>query len=241
MKHPALLFIAIALFSCKKEHMCDCFKSTGEMVKEERSQGGFHTIELESNINLIITQDTFNRLEVEAGSHLINGIITEVSDSVLKIRNENRCNMVRSYKKPVNVYVSMPKVQELIHRGSGKISCTNTITGKEVKTGSWSSGDIELTLNVTSAIFSLNVNSGDITAKGFAGESYVYSAGNGFVNNAELETGYTFLHTKSTGECFIYVTKEFYPAIDWTGNVYYTGSPYLLEAELNGKGRLIAQ
>lgn len=221
--------------------MCDCLKSTGSIVSEERSTPHFNKLEVSGTINVFITQDTFRSVKVEAGKNLIKHISTEVKGGVLVMKNNNRCNFVRSYQVPINVFITADSIVDIIHRGSGRISSTNTLQCHTLFTNTWSSGDMDLSVNVNTGRFNLHVNSGDVNLRGFAWDSYIHTAGNGFVNAGNLQTDYTHINGMSTGETFVKVAKEFYPQIKWTGNVHYSGDPYLIDAQLSGKGQLIKQ
>ena len=73
--------------SCQKDHMLDCFKGTGNDKSEIRNITGFNRIKASNNVNVKIYPGYDFKVEVKAGSKLIEGITTEVKDSMLYIRN----------------------------------------------------------------------------------------------------------------------------------------------------------
>ena len=76
-------FILVAfIFSCTKEHSCDCFKGTGDTTTEFRKLLPFNKISIENNINLYITEDTVFYMTVEAGSKLISSNIDLDKDTI---------------------------------------------------------------------------------------------------------------------------------------------------------------
>jgi hypothetical protein len=97
----SIMTISLFSLSCNKENRCDCFKSTGDITSESRNISDFKKIILEDNINLYITPDTIYSLTIEAGAHLLKSIKTEVTDSCLILKNENKCNWVRNYKDKI--------------------------------------------------------------------------------------------------------------------------------------------
>lgn len=241
-KNIILLLFIMSIFSCKKENLCDCVKSTGKETTEERiPEAAFNEIELFDKINLFIQQDTVQKIKVEAGEHLLPLIETSIKDNKLTIKNNNKCNWVRSYKKEINVYLSVKNLNQLTYRGVGNISSLNTIVTDSIKIESWNgSGSINLTLNTKSSIAAIHTGSVDITLKGYSGVSCVYSIGNGFIYAEELETGYTFLNNSGTGNCSVWVTKELGVEMHSTGDVYYKGNPYsILYSDITGEGKLI--
>src|SRR5438067_439983 len=86
--HCALCIVS----GCKKENMCDCIKSTGDIITEHRSIADFTELEVYKNVIVTIVQDTVVYADVEAGENLMPLIDTEVSGGVLKITNNNKCN-----------------------------------------------------------------------------------------------------------------------------------------------------
>src|ERR1035438_2692627 len=94
----------IGLSGCSKSG--DCITSTGTIVQEERRVGDFDSINVQDYVNIILTQDSVNKVVVEAGQNIISGITTNVIHDVLYINNTLKCNWLRSYSKAINVYVS---------------------------------------------------------------------------------------------------------------------------------------
>src|SRR3972149_5567093 len=102
MKGLLNFWLVIGMFplasACKKDKP-DCFKSTGDLVREQREVGDFSSMEVYNNVNVVISQDTLNQVIIEAGENLLEEITTEINGATLVIRNNNKCNWVRSYKK----------------------------------------------------------------------------------------------------------------------------------------------
>ena len=109
IKYSALA-VSLFYFSCNNENSCDCLKSIGPVVTEERVIPAFNKLSLEDNVNLFITQDSVYSLTVEAGEHLLQSIKAEVTDSCLYLKNENKCNWVRSFENKINVYLRFKKL-----------------------------------------------------------------------------------------------------------------------------------
>src|SRR5262245_25022970 len=97
-KHiPLIALLALVSFSgCQKDQWDDCFTSKGPTITQERCVEGFHTIELEDHIDLVLTEEEDCVVRVRAGQNLLGQIDTEVEGDVLHIRDRNTCNFVRS-------------------------------------------------------------------------------------------------------------------------------------------------
>ncbi len=240
-----LMFAALlVMISCKKENRSDCFKSTGNIIKEERVAGNIKKIELYENINLIITQDTVNKITVEAGEHLLPLIITEMDNDTLVIKNNNKCNWVRSFKKEINVYVTVKDLAQITTYGSGDVISTNTLTNDFLMLEMWSGGgSADLTINATESYFKIHTGSSDITVKGFSNSNYIYLGGNGWMWCDNLFTNFTEVTSLGTGDCYVNVSQALNVSIYYIGNVYYSDNSNLsiIYTDTSGAGKLIRQ
>jgi hypothetical protein len=220
--------------------MCDCFKSTGDIKTETRNISGFNKISVENNINLYITEDSVFSLSVEAGSNLLSLIKTEVMDSCLYLKNDNKCNWVRNFKDKINIFLKCPKIKEIVYKGSGNVTATDTLNANNFRLDDWNgTGTIDLTLKSNWTILNLHTGPADLNVKGKSGVTYLYSAGNGKADLRNLITDYCFVTTKSTNSCYVYAAKELDAKIYEIGDIYYTGSFYYLKTEITGSGQMI--
>ena len=131
-KFKKISFIILAMLGfsfegCQKENRCDCIKRTGEIVMVTRSVKPFDKIFAEENVNVFITEDSVQEVKVEAGENIEPLIDTEVTDGILYIRNRNKCNWARSYKKPLNVYIRVKGLKYITSNGTGTIKSVNAI------------------------------------------------------------------------------------------------------------------
>lgn len=238
------LIALLGINSCKKENLCDCVKSTGEETTEERTpEGTFNEIELFDKVNLFIQQDTVDKIRVEAGKHLLPLVETSISNNKITIKNKNKCNWVRSYKKEINVYLSVKNLNQITYRGEGNVKSLNTITTDSIYIESWNgSGSINLSLKTKTSIAAIHNGCADITLKGYSGVSTIYSIGNGFIYADELESGYTYLYSSGVGNCSVWATKEIGVEMHGLGDVYYKGNPPSIRYSIiTGKGKLIKE
>ncbi|HQW58476.1 MAG TPA: DUF2807 domain-containing protein, partial [Gammaproteobacteria bacterium] len=109
-KQLFLLFISLVQMACNKESAPDFVQTTGELTQVERTTAEFNEIELNNSIDLVLTQDTVNRIIVEAGRNLIPDILTDVNNGKMVIKNSNKFNFLRSYKKKIRVLVHYKKL-----------------------------------------------------------------------------------------------------------------------------------
>ncbi len=241
LKFTIFSFLLILISAgCDKESAPDFLQTTGEMSKEEREIENFTEIELFDKINLYLFQDTINKLTVEAGKNLIPEIITEVKEGKLTIKNTNKYNFLRSYKKEINVFVSCKNLQQLSYKGAGNISSQNRLTSSNFNFDSHKgTGKVELSIISQEGHFNIHTGHCELILHGSIGVNYLYQAGNGFSDATDLETGYTFVTNKGTNDLKVWAEKVLYAKINYLGNIYYKGNAYDVGAEITDKGKLI--
>ena len=237
-----VIFSFLILFnSCKKQNDCDCFKPRGETVTITRSVSSFTTLQTFDKIDVYYIQDTTSNtytVKVVTGKNLASNISTEVSDGVLQIRNNNKCNFVRGSHNEVTVYITAPHVNYFIQDGVGTTYSANTITQDSVTYNIRNSGDIHLNVNVQAVKGSL-FGIGDIYLTGNTQNHLVNATGECFVNAQDLQTLYCFIVYNSTGQARVNASNELDAVVNYIGDIYYSGSPSVIHKSGTGKGELI--
>src|SRR5687768_11370858 len=98
---PVILFLSLCtLHGCKKGS-CD----SGSFVLEERGITAIREIILYDHINLVIYQDSTEKLMVDAGEHMQGDIETFVAGHVLTLRNNSSCNWLRDPSEKITVTI----------------------------------------------------------------------------------------------------------------------------------------
>lgn len=236
-----LAIVLISGISCNKSPVSDCFVSTGSIKTEVRVIEDFHSIMLQDNINLYLKQNDKNKLVLEAGSNLMSKIVTEVNDEgILEIKNDNRCNWVRSYDKPINVYLDFVRLDTLIYKSIGTVTNEDTIQSDtlilEVMEGA---GLLALTVDTYKFTANLHYGTADIVTSGRTNISFGYLAGAGKIDNRSLKSGLVYLSNKSSNDIYVYATTGIEVTIDNIGNIYYLGNPSEIKRDGIGNGELI--
>lgn len=237
---PTIL-VLLSITSCNKDHSLDFTKSWGDEKTETRAvTGNFTRIRLENDIDLSITLGNNYSVTITGGENILPGIITEIIDSTLIIRNENKYNWVRSYDKKLLAAVTLPHLFQLYYESTGTVTCTDTIREDSLFIDSHGgSGYINMLINTGLAHMSIHRGSADIKAIGYCGSNFIYSASYGVFHCEDLETINTYMHSKGTGNCYIRVLGTLEYQLDGKGNIYYWGRPVNISGTDNGIGNLI--
>ncbi len=236
----AVIFILFSLFSCEKEHLGDCFNSTGSTKVNYRNVENYTKIELDDRIDLDLIWDSTNSISVKAGSRIIDNVITKVVDGELKIYNANKCNWVRSFKKQIKVTVRGNKWNTITYRGSGNINSLNTIKTDSIFLDCWeASGDIYLSIDCKASYLKSHTGPTVINALGNSAFSYLYLAANGEIDTKGLTAARNNVINQNQGNIYINTTNQLDAIIDGNGNIYEFGTPSIVNLNRRGKGNLI--
>ena len=230
----------LTLTSFEKFGIDDCFKGAGKTIIEHRDIPYFEHINLEDNVNLVITQDNKCSIKVETGENLIAEIITEVTDGTLHIKNQNSCNWSRDYSNDITVYISFVELTSINYRSSGNIVGTNTIVSDSLNISVWDgSGIIDLDIDTKKSVLNLHYGAVDFYIRGHSGVNFIYAASYGPFYCEELKTIFTYMNNRGSNDCYVWATYHLGVDIEYLGNIYYKGNPVTINANITGTGQLI--
>jgi hypothetical protein len=233
------LLTGAAVAGCQKGG-ADCFTSTGKIITEERILSSFDSIEMNDNVNLILTQDSVQKVEVEAGENIIGKISTEVIDRQLVIHNHNTCNWVRSYSKPLNVNVHLKNIWKIMYNSAGNLTTSNQLSPDSMKLEIWGgAGSVDMNVNTGWCYILMHLGSVDVTLHGHASITSMSQNDYGRINLGELATAYAFVTNTGSNDCYVRASTALDATIGNIGNIYYTGNPHTVNAHINGAGQVI--
>lgn len=237
----SICFLGIFLGACSKEGG-KCVSSTGPIVMQDRQITDFDSIRVLDDVNVILKQDSKNKVTVEAGQNIIGGVITEVAGKELVLRNTNSCNWLRSYTKPLNVYVSVNNLLKIHYESSGNITCTDTIRNGYFKIDMWGGcGTIDLKIHVADGFFIQHMGTATLILNGICNVSSVYAGDYGLLQLRGLTTGYTFATNSGSNDCYVNAVRGLEATISSIGNIYYSGNPADIKTTITGAGRVIPE
>lgn len=236
------IFILLLASSCEKFQPGDCFKNTGEITEESREVTAIKYLHMYNNVDVYVKYDQNYSVTVRAGKNVIPGIKTSISDQTLTIENVNSCNWVRSFDKPIEVYIGTPDLDSIVYQSSGNLNFTNQFVGDSIKIDVLEgAGSINLWLDMVRSTINLAYGTADLTAKGYSHLSYLYSEAYGPADLSALETEFSFMTSKTTNICRVRARLELDVGIYNVGDVYYSGNPQTVNADISGTGKLIKE
>lgn len=231
--------IVLFLFSCKKENIGDCFKSTGLVQRETRYIEPFDSLVIHKRMNLILVEDSVDFIELEAGNKLLENIITENRFGTLTIENTNTCNWVRSYKIPVNVYLHYTQLQKILVLGSTQITNTDSLKNDSLSIELRdAAGDINLTVSNKYLFIAQHTGANDVTIKGKTRDLLVYSADLGYGDYLKLAAENVFAESNSVADNYFNASETIRLITRNTGSIYFTGEAEILLKDRQGEGTI---
>lgn len=241
-KQIMVIFCSLStlLVGCNKSDSV-CFSDPGEIKNELRMpDSDFRGLVLTGNIDVDLVASNQNMFEVIAGEKLLSSITTEVTDSVLTIANEAECSFLSNADRPAKVIVYYTLLDSIIYRSNGNLTTLGEIKNANFKIDIYEgSGSIHLRLNTLQSKLNYHFGTADLTVEGTSNVNYVYHVSYGPLDARNLETGFTFLESRSANDCIVRSSIQLGATINGPGNVYYYGRPQEVTLDGSGSGKLI--
>ncbi len=230
------LFIGLFLASsCQKAGL----SSSGKEISIIRQQKDFTHLQLWDNIDIELTQDSLNSLEIIAGENLMDKIESKTEDGILILSNQNRFNWLRSYSKPIRILLHFKNLNEIEIHGTGNISCTNPIESDSLMLNVWdAAGKVELNIHTKKSSIRYHIGTASISYRGISRLSYISSNSYGPVDARNLQSEQTYISTKGSNNNYVWASEILEATISSIGNIYYKGDPKILKTFLNGSGKV---
>lgn len=235
-----LLTVLATVNSCNKENSPDCIQTAGEFVTVKRVLEEFDLVELRDYVQIELYDSTAYFVEITAPKNLIPEIETNVNEGLLKIENKNSCNFVRSFKKRIKVRIYAPQFRNIQNYGTGDLKCINAIVAPVFKIENRNAaGTIALNLHADTVSIATHTGVCDVLAVGQSNITNLFNQGLGIIDARALITTDAFVNNSSINNVYVNVNGYFFALIEFSGNIFYSGTPNYIDKSIRGNGRLI--
>ena len=189
-------------------------------------------------------------------------LIPEYEENRLIIRNENSCNFVRDYKKPIEATVYFYEINHIEYRSNGDITFEDPIklesshiiyvddrpvidsTMRFMMNIYEGSGNISLKVNdadqpiIKPSFCYLNYQYGtaDVKFEGSAEVFFLYQVSFGKTDALDFLNDFVYIENRSPNDCYIHAMLGLGATINGTGNVYYMPEDSLKSITYSGTG-----
>jgi len=233
-----ILFVLLCLAACQKP---GCLESAGATSSVERPVSAFHQIDLYDHIDLILTQDSVEKIRVEAGSNIQPNIVTVVSNGVLTIEDNTSCTWLRQPSERVRVHVSFKTLDLLNYNGSGRVTNSDTLELPQLEVSAETgAGYVVLSVHTQLLRAFIDHENAHFTIRGTADACHAYTNSRGTLDLSGLQVRRYHMRYGAIKDTYIRVSEQLEAEIYFTGNVYYKGDP-LITTIYHDRGRLIKQ
>ncbi len=156
----------------------------------------FHAIKSGSSIDIYLFQGNEEKVKLEADEDIIDKIIVEVENGVLRIDLKSG-----SYRniKVLNAYVTLKQLDQLKVSGSGDVYCKTSISGDELDVNITGSGDVALDLKMEAVACEIR-GSGDVDLKGVSKILNIGIMGSGDVEAEDLNLSECIVNMHGSGD-----------------------------------------
>lgn len=209
-------------------------EGSGNVISQTREVPAFTDIQADGSYNVVITQDSVQKVVVKTDDNIMPDVRTEVDGSTLRIyfadhhRNYNPTQMT--------VYISSALFDDVNLSGSGNISSTNQLVSPSPKYSISGSGNIDMSIQsqsvetVISGLGNVDLGGEAITAKHTI-------SGSGNVQALNLDSDFVTVSISGSGDCFVNADSTLNVTISGSGKVRYTGNPQVT-TNISGSGNV---
>ncbi|MCO5260973.1 MAG: DUF2807 domain-containing protein [Crocinitomicaceae bacterium] len=244
MRIVVFLLVLISFVSCKKAEDRNCWKSVGEETSLELSLPEFSKLRIGPKMAVVLVQDTVNKMIVSGGKKLINFISADFNEEgFLTIKNSNKCDFLRSYKKSlITIEIHLKQLDDIFFEGTHDLTTKGVLIGDKLNLNIQDSGATAyLNVQYNEVNASQGHGYGNFVLTGTCNDARLHIISNGFGDSRGLNVSNKLVVVSNTPvNTFINADNaQTTIEIDGTGDVIYVGTPSSLNVIQYGKGNVI--
>ncbi|MDZ7738359.1 MAG: head GIN domain-containing protein, partial [Bacteroidales bacterium] len=232
LKLLMIFLITVSMVSCADAQTWNRVTGNGNVQTEERKASPFTGIKTSSGIDVFLSQGNGHSIVVEADENLIEYIVTEIDNGILRVYPDNIS--IRG-TRTMRVYVTMENVEYLHTSSAGDIIGETPVRTEKLKISTSSSGDVKLEVYASELLLKTS-SAGDITLKGTADYVEASTSSAGDIKAYDLEVREADLSASSAGDIKITVTERMRARASSAGDIHYQGNPQFVDARSSSGG-----
>ena len=208
-----------------------------EDLREKTDYGSFSSLSIAIPADIIIEQEESCRVEADIPGNLSRNLIIRNDRGTLKIE-PGRPGWRPLRSDSIRFIISMPQLEKLTVRGSGRIRSNDTWTNSRTEVLTTGSSDIEIEGFNASELGFTTSGSGDIRLGSAKGESLtVETTGSGDILIDTAQAYSAGLITTGSGDIHINIKTETLKSLQTgSGDIRLTGRAEQTEIQTNGSG-----
>lgn len=202
----------------------------------------FDSLRLYDNLKYVLIQDSIFKVKVEGGENVIQHVKIENENNTLTVKNENKCNFLRSFDEKMTVYIHCLDVNFIHFEGSDQMKSQDTLFSSElrllIRDGA---GEVDLTVNNGFMSAVVTHGWGNFILRGKTLDAFLNCNTNSYCDTRELEVVNTLnVNSNTQGDMIVNANvDDFHCVLHQKGNVYYEGNPLTTSFEYFGEGEVL--
>lgn len=219
-----VVFLSVLVMGCAGED--GCFSKKGDPVLQTYGLAAFHTVDIPMNVSVEIVPDDKYMMEIHSFENRIEALSFNVKDSVLVVKNEVSCEMLKSYETAV-LKIHTPTLKRIDSRTQFRVFSTQTLHFPNlylltsIPNEASASTSFDLKIDNNSIVVEDNqVGFFNLQGKTNLLDVQLYGA-NGVVKARDLEARAIKLYHRSNQNI------ELFPVSKMEGTIYSVGNAYL--------------
>ena len=211
-----------------------CERDLGEYVVIPVDSGPYTQLRQDASTDIVLSQGAGFSIEFDGYEEIFYDLDFRVTGGKLIVSQRgHHWSSGRS-----RIYITVPDLTKIEITGSGDIYGDNRfrING-DIELHSRASGDFDLNLDVDE-VYTWIEGSGNVRLRGYADRHEVESDGSGDLFAFSLKTRNTRITSYGSGDAEIYVTHNLYVRLRGSGDIFFSGNPFV-DYLVTGSGRLI--
>jgi hypothetical protein len=226
-----LMVVWLVAFSLTAVSCIAHIHGNGKVVKEERAVSGFDEISVSTGIEVVVNQDSFEKVVVEADENIQKILKTEVSGSKLKVYLEEGVN----YAKKMKVYVTVKQLKSLEASAGSEVKTEGKINADNLKIHSSSGSEVHM--EVACNFVSADSSSGsELTVSGTAVSVKAESSSGSELHASKLIAEKGEASSSSGSDLEVHATKEIKAHASSGANVTVYGNPAIRDTNSSSGG-----
>lgn len=204
---------------------------------EIRDVPAFTKLSLSTAAKLHLTQGNTQKVELKGSEEALKDVETEVRGGHLIIKRENSSWFSWSDSDELEIYVTVPKIEELNVSGSGKVYGKNKFETSDLEISVSGSGGVAIETDAKDLDLSIS-GSGQIELEGSAAHADISISGSGSLEAEDLKAVSYKIIISGSGSCKVNAEKSIDASISGSGSVYYKGNPANINSSTSGSGKI---
>lgn len=216
-------FAMILLISCQLE----------AQKETSRNITGFDELQVSSGIDVYLSQEGSESINIEADEDIMDDIIVEKNGSTLNLRVDNKVMNWFASNGPIKIYVGFKDLKSIKVGGGSDLYGEGALEFDKLEMSASGGSDIKLSLKANE----LKVHSSggsDVKLEGYTSYFEGSASGGSDIKAQDLETEVAVINSSGGSDAHISVSRKLVANASGGSDVYYYGNPEDIESNESG-------